>query len=104
MENNPQIPTPGPKYQLVLPMGHQRDLNQTVNSVEAEKSMIGNNTINQEPEVEALDGLPEGFDIPQMPEAPQEYSPGLDNELKQKAESKQSDNSTFSKVQRKLKM
>ena len=36
-------------------------------------------------EVEALEGLPEGFDIPQMPEAPQEYSPGLDKELKQKA-------------------
>jgi Mn-containing catalase len=45
-----------------------------------------------------LDGLPEGFDIPQMPEAPQEHSPGLDSELKQKAESKQSNNSTFSKV------
>jgi hypothetical protein len=39
-----------------------------------------------------------------MPEAPQEYSPGLDSGLKQKVESKQSDNSTFSKVQRKLKM
>jgi Mn-containing catalase len=36
-------------------------------------------------ELEALDGLPEGFDIPQMPEAPQEYSPGLDKELKQRA-------------------
>jgi Mn-containing catalase len=36
-------------------------------------------------EVEGLDGLPEGFDIPQMPEAPQEYSLGLDKELKQKA-------------------
>lgn len=35
-------------------------------------------------ELEALDGLPEGFDIPQMPEAPQEYSPGLDRVLKQK--------------------
>ena len=31
-----------------------------------------------------LVGLPEGFDIPQMPEAPQEYSLGLDKELKQK--------------------
>jgi hypothetical protein len=31
-----------------------------------------------------LDGLPEGFDIPQMPEAPQEYAPGLDRVLKQK--------------------
>ena len=36
-------------------------------------------------ELEALDGLPEGFDIPQMPEAPQEYSPGLDKVLKGKA-------------------
>jgi Mn-containing catalase len=35
-------------------------------------------------ELEALDGLPEGFNIPQMPEAPQEYAPGLDKELKEK--------------------
>jgi Mn-containing catalase len=35
-------------------------------------------------ELEALDGLPEGFDLPQMPEAPQEYSPGLDKQLKEK--------------------
>src|SRR6187455_3665017 len=35
-------------------------------------------------ELEALDGLPEGFDIPQMPEAPQEYAPGLDKNLKGK--------------------
>lgn len=35
-------------------------------------------------ELEALDGLPEGFDIPQMPEAPQEYAPGLDKDLKRK--------------------
>lgn len=35
-------------------------------------------------ELEALDGLPEGFAIPQMPEAPQEYSPGLDRQLKEK--------------------
>ena len=38
-------------------------------------------------ELEALDGLPEGFDIPQMPEAPQEYSRGLDKVLKAKAKS-----------------
>ncbi|MDW0171652.1 MAG: hypothetical protein QOK57_07530, partial [Nitrososphaeraceae archaeon] len=36
-------------------------------------------------ELEALDGLPEGFDIPQTPEAPQEYAPGLDKNLKGKA-------------------
>ena len=39
-------------------------------------------------ELEALDGLPEGFDIPQMPETPQEYAPGLDRVLKDKAISK----------------
>ena len=36
-------------------------------------------------ELETLNGLPEGFDIPQMPEAPQEYAPGLDKVLKDKA-------------------
>jgi Mn-containing catalase len=39
-------------------------------------------------ELEALDGLPQGFDIPQGPEAPQEYSPGLDKVLKQMSEAK----------------
>jgi Mn-containing catalase len=39
-------------------------------------------------ELEALDGLPQGFEIPQAPEAPQEYSPGLDKVLKQMAEAK----------------
>ena len=39
-------------------------------------------------ELEALDGLPEGFDIPQMPETPQEYAPGLDRVLKDKTISK----------------
>lgn len=38
-------------------------------------------------ELEALDGLPQGFDIPQMPEAPHEYAPGLDKVLKQKTNS-----------------
>ena len=41
-------------------------------------------------DLEALDGLPEGFEIPQMPEAPQEYAPGLDNGLKKKAVTKAS--------------
>jgi hypothetical protein len=31
-----------------------------------------------------LDGLPEGFDIPDMPEASQEYAPCLDAVLKEK--------------------
>jgi Mn-containing catalase len=35
-------------------------------------------------EVETLDGIPEGAPIPNMPEAPQEFSPGLDEELKSK--------------------
>jgi Mn-containing catalase len=43
-------------------------------------------------ELEALDGLPEGFEIPQMPEAPQEYAPGLDKVLKDKAVSRKTKN------------
>jgi Mn-containing catalase len=39
-------------------------------------------------ELEALDGLPQGFDIPQAPVAPQEYSPGLDKVLNQMADAK----------------
>lgn len=33
-------------------------------------------------ELETLDGAPDGFDIPQFPERPEEFSPGLDEELK----------------------
>ena len=35
-------------------------------------------------QLETLDGIPEGGPIPNLPEAPQEFSPGLDNELKSK--------------------
>ena len=35
-------------------------------------------------QVETLDGLPKGAAIPNLPEAPQEFSPGLDKELKSK--------------------
>jgi Mn-containing catalase len=35
-------------------------------------------------QLETLDGLPEGGPIPNLPEAPQEFSPGLDKELKSK--------------------
>ena len=35
--------------------------------------------------LEVIDGFPEGSEIPKMPEAPQEFSPGLDADLKQLA-------------------
>ena len=35
--------------------------------------------------LEVSDGLPEGADIPMFPEALQEFSPGLDTELKKMA-------------------
>jgi Mn-containing catalase len=35
-------------------------------------------------QLETLDGIPEGGPIPNLPEAPQEFSPGLDQELKSK--------------------
>lgn len=37
-------------------------------------------------QVETLDGLPEGGAIPSLPDAPQEFAPGLDTELKSKVE------------------
>jgi Mn-containing catalase len=36
-------------------------------------------------ELETLDGAPDGFDIPQFPERPEEFSPGLDAALKAQA-------------------
>ena len=36
--------------------------------------------------LEVIDGCPEGADIPMFPEAPQEFSPGLDTELKKMAQ------------------
>ena len=39
-------------------------------------------------ELDALDGLLEGFDIPQMPEASQEYARSLDKNLKGKTKSR----------------
>jgi Mn-containing catalase len=35
--------------------------------------------------LEVIDGFPEGSDIPMFPEAPQEFSPGLDTGLKKMA-------------------
>lgn len=32
--------------------------------------------------LEVIDGFPEGVEIPRMPESPQEFSPGLDSDLK----------------------
>lgn len=32
--------------------------------------------------LEVIEGFPEGVDIPSMPESPQEFSPGLDYDLK----------------------
>ena len=32
--------------------------------------------------LEVIEGFPEGVEIPNMPEAPQEFSPGLDADLK----------------------
>ena len=35
-------------------------------------------------ELETIDGVPEGFEIPQLPDRAEEFAPGLDVELKQK--------------------
>lgn len=36
--------------------------------------------------LEVIDGCPDGADIPTFPDAPQEFSPGLDKELKKMAQ------------------
>jgi Mn-containing catalase len=36
--------------------------------------------------LEVINGYPEGADIPMFPEAPQEFCPGLDKELKKMAQ------------------
>ncbi len=36
-------------------------------------------------QIETLDGLPDGFDIPVLPDRDEEFAPGLDSELKNKA-------------------
>jgi Mn-containing catalase len=37
-------------------------------------------------QIETLDGLPDGFDIPVLPDRDEEFAPGLDSELKNKAQ------------------
>ncbi|HSF50016.1 MAG TPA: manganese catalase family protein [Nitrososphaeraceae archaeon] len=44
----------------------------------------GESPFNDGGQLETLDGLPEGAAIPNLPDAPQEFSPGLDAELKSK--------------------
>jgi Mn-containing catalase len=48
-------------------------------------------------ELETIDGAPDGFEIPKFPERPEEFSPGLDAELKNLAK-KTSSKETMSKA------
>jgi manganese catalase len=58
----------------------------TMTNEESGLSLIfnGDSPFNDGGQLETLDGLPEGGAIPNLPEAPQEFSPGLDTELKSK--------------------
>ena len=58
----------------------------TMTNEESGLSLIfnGDSPFNDGGQLETLDGLPEGAAIPNLPEAPQEFSPGLDTELKSK--------------------
>jgi manganese catalase len=46
------------------------------------KIFNGPSPFNDGGELEAIDGIPEGAPIPNLPDAPQEFAPGLDGELK----------------------
>lgn len=50
-----------------------------------DKIFKGDSPFDDGGKLEVIDGFPEGVDIPDMPEAPQEFSPGLDSDLKQLA-------------------
>jgi Mn-containing catalase len=58
----------------------------TMTNEESSLSLIfnGESPFNDGGQLETLDGLPKGGAIPNLPEAPQEFSPGLDAELKSK--------------------
>jgi len=47
-----------------------------------DKIFKGESPIDDGGTLEVIDGFPEGADIPMFPEAPREFSPGLDTELK----------------------
>jgi Mn-containing catalase len=50
-----------------------------------DKIFKGDSPFDDGGKLEVIDGFPEGSEIPNMPEAPQEFSPGLDADLKQLA-------------------
>jgi Mn-containing catalase len=52
-------------------------------------------------ELETIDGAPDGFEIPKFPERPEEFSPGLDAELKKQAKAVSEDKSTSAKSRKK---
>ena len=54
-------------------------------------------------ELEALEGLPEGAPIPNLPDAPQEFASGLDGELKRLTRKIQEMETTISKTSKKKK-
>jgi Mn-containing catalase len=43
----------------------------------------GDSPFDEGGKLEVIEGFPEGVEIPDMPEAPQEFSPGFDADLKQ---------------------
>jgi Mn-containing catalase len=59
----------------------------TMTNEESDLSLIFNgDSPFKDGQVETLAGLPEGGAIPSLPDAPQEFAPGLDTELKSKVE------------------
>ncbi|MGD9535220.1 MAG: manganese catalase family protein [Candidatus Nitrosocosmicus sp.] len=47
--------------------------------------ILGDSPFDDGEKLEVIDGFPQGVDIPNMPETPQEFSPGLDSDLKELA-------------------
>jgi Mn-containing catalase len=61
---------------------HNQQWTFTAESSGLSKIFNGSSPFNDGGELEAIDGVPEGAPIPNLPDAPQEFASGLDGELK----------------------
>ncbi|HJT46602.1 MAG TPA: hypothetical protein VJ729_00350 [Nitrososphaeraceae archaeon] len=61
---------------------HNQQWTFTAESSGLSKIFNGSSPFNDGGELEAVDGIPQGAPVPNLPDAPQEFASGLDGELK----------------------
>ena len=79
----PKIDTSGmPEVKELSINLHNQQWTFTAESSGLSKIFNGPSPFNDGGELEAIDGIPQGAPIPNLPDAPQEFASGLDGELK----------------------